>query len=127
MAAVPTQEMAMSIRNLLLMDAATCLSFGVLLLAAGAWIAGMTDIPVGLLRVAGAVLLPICINMIVVARAGRTEPEVWSVVVGNVAWVVASVAVMVGPWVSPNGLGQAFIGAQAVAVAALAWLEYRAI
>jgi hypothetical protein len=42
----------------------------------------------------------------------------------NAAWVVASVALLVSGSVSPNALGVTFVLVQAVAVAALADVQY---
>jgi len=46
------------------------------------------------------------------------------VIAGNVAWTVASIALLFSDAVTPNGLGQAFIVAQAVVPGTLAELQY---
>jgi hypothetical protein len=115
----------MTMRKLLLVDAGTCLAMGLLLLAGAGAIAELTNIPSGLLHVAGLVLMPIAVYMATVALWALQSPlAAWSVIGGNVLWVIASVALMAGPWIEPNVLGHAFIGVQAVAVALLAVLEF---
>jgi hypothetical protein len=45
----------------------------------------------------------------------------------NEAWVVASVVLLLGPWVAPSPLGVAFVLAQAGVVAAFAVLQALAL
>jgi hypothetical protein len=52
---------------------------------------------------------------------------VWGVVLGNGAWVAASIALLAFGWVQPSGLGTAFLVAQAVAVAVFAELQWWAM
>ncbi len=59
--------------------------------------------------------------------AGRTRLAsglVWTLVIGNGLWVVASVALAFSSWIDPTVLGQVVILAQAAAVAVFAELEY---
>ena len=46
------------------------------------------------------------------------------VVAGNAAWTLASIALLFSGAVTPNLLGAIFVAAQAVAVGALAELQY---
>jgi hypothetical protein len=46
------------------------------------------------------------------------------VIAGNAAWTLASIALLFSGAVTPNLLGEIFIAAQAVAVGALAELQY---
>lgn len=111
--------------GILTLDAATCAAMGLLLLLAAGPIAGITAIPAPLLVWAGALLLPIALHMVVVARFGTgSAPAVWLVILGNIGWVAASLALF--GFIAPNGLGTALILAQALVVAGLAWLEFRA-
>ncbi|MGL4234756.1 hypothetical protein [Tabrizicola sp.] len=106
-------------------DALTCAAMGLFLLLGSGPIAGITAIPATLLFYAGAILIPIAIYMALVARAGTGSPlAVWLVILGNLGWVVASVALF--GVIAPNGLGVALILGQAAVVGLLAWLEYRA-
>jgi hypothetical protein len=46
------------------------------------------------------------------------------VIAGNAAWTLASIALLFSDAVTPNLLGEFFVAAQAVAVGALAELQY---
>jgi hypothetical protein len=48
---------------------------------------------------------------------------VWAVIVGNVGWIAGSLWLLSGGNIAPNGLGHAFVLAQAFAVAILVQLE----
>jgi hypothetical protein len=113
------------LRNVLLLDAATCAFQGALTTFGSGLVAQLTALPPALLIYAGASLFPIAIFMAVVAtRATLPVPGVWLVILGNVGWVIASVALLVGGWVAPNALGLVFVLGQAAAVAGLSALEY---
>lgn len=109
--------------RILALDALTCTAMGLLLLAASGPIAGLTALPPSLLFYAGALLIPIAIYMAQVARKGTDNGlAVGLVILGNIGWVVASLALFA--FIAPNALGVAFIMAQAAVVGLLAWLEY---
>jgi hypothetical protein len=111
------------LRRVLLLDAATCVVTGLAMTAVAGLISGFTELPVGLLRGAGASLFPIALLMAAVAmRTPISIAGAWLVIVGNVAWVLGSLALL-GGGVAFNALGAAFIGTQALAVAVLAGLE----
>ena len=111
----------MLLRNTLLVDAATCVATGALLALGAAPLSGLLGLPADLLRYAGVSLFPIAAFM-VWAALRRQAPAVWIVILGNAAWVLASVVVLFG--FSPTVLGYVFVIVQAVAVALLAELEY---
>ena len=111
------------LRRVLLVDAATCVATGALLVIDAAPLAAMLALPLELLRYAGLSLFPIAVFMALVAtRATPPRAGVWLVIAGNVGWVLGSLLVMAA--FSPTLLGHAFVAAQAAAVALLAWLEY---
>ncbi|BAT59383.1 hypothetical protein GJW-30_1_01915 [Variibacter gotjawalensis] len=114
------------LRNTLIVDAATCLAAGALMAFGASFVAGLTAIPATLLFYAGLSLFPIAAFML---WAGTREvppaAAVWLIIIGNVGWVIGSVAAML--LVGPNVLGHLFIAAQAAAVAVLAWLEYEGL
>jgi hypothetical protein len=113
-----------SLRILLLVDAATCAAMGLLLTLAVAPLAAMTAIPAALLFGAGVVLFPVAAFMaLVAARAPVSRPAARLIVAGNELWVVASLWLMFGGWIEPNGFGLVFIGVQAAAVTVIALLE----
>jgi hypothetical protein len=113
-----------SLRNVLLVDAATCLLTGAMLTFGAHLLGQLTAIPTTLLLYAGVSLIPIAAFMAVTAmRAVLLPLGVWLVIAGNALWVAASVGLMIGPWIAPNAWGYAFIAAQAAAVAVLTKLE----
>jgi hypothetical protein len=57
-------------------------------------------------------------------RQSTPKPLVVIVISGNAAWTVASIALLLSGTVTPNLLGEAFVGIQAIAVGALAELQY---
>jgi hypothetical protein len=113
------------LRAVLAFDAVTCLVMGVLLVAGAAPLAGWSGLPVNLLRVAGVALFPSAALM-ATAAATRRPALVWLVIAGNVAWVLASLAVA-AVVASATAVGIISILVQAVAVAVLAWLEFRGL
>jgi hypothetical protein len=52
---------------------------------------------------------------------------VWDVILGNGAWVAASIALLAFDWVQPTGLGTACRVAQAVVVGVFAELQWWAM
>ena len=116
------------LRNVLLIDAVTCIATGLLMILATGLLANLTQLPPELLRTAGLSLFPIAAFIAFVAtRAELSRAGVWLVILGNVGWVGASLGVLLGGAVSPNILGYAFVLAQALAVAVLAELEFTGV
>jgi hypothetical protein len=69
----------------------------------------------------------LCYGVFIGWTAGRSQLAtalVWTLVIGNGLWVVASVALAFSSWIEPTVWGQAVILAQAAAVAVFAELEY---
>jgi hypothetical protein len=116
----------MTINKILDFDALTCAAMGVVLTSSATTLAPLLALPRDLLFYAGGVLFPIALFMAVLARQARPWVSgVWLVVLGNAAWVVGSLAVLVAA--APNALGAAFLVLQALVVALLALAEFRAI
>jgi len=112
------------LRPVMLFDAATCLAMGTLLTAAAGPIAGLTDLPVALLREAGILLFPFALFVLWAARQGGGRPA--QLVAGlNLAWVAASFGAIA--LTQPNALGIAFVAIQALAVAGIAALQFYAM
>jgi hypothetical protein len=57
-------------------------------------------------------------------RQSMPKALVTTVIAGNAAWTVASIVLLFSGAVTPNWLGEAAIAAQAIAVGALAELQY---
>jgi hypothetical protein len=115
----------LDLRAVLRLDA---VASGTLGLAATAG-AGVLDTALGL---PSSLLLGVGVFLVVyaaglVALAGRTvipRPTTWVVVLGNSAWVLASLGLVVGAWDRLTVLGAVIVLAQAAAVAVFADLQY---
>ena len=115
------------LRKLLLLDALLCTVTGAMLTASATPLAGLTAIPAPLLFWAGVVLFPVAAFMAAVATGVvGWRHAVGLIILGNGLWALASVGLMLGPWIAPNALGHAFIGFQALVVVFITALEYRA-
>ncbi len=123
---ITTMQSNNALQNILLLDAATCVAAGALMAFGSNFVAGLTGIPAPLLFWAGLILFP-CAALMAFAglQAAPPRPIVWLIVLGNIGWVVASLAVF--GFIAPNALGYVFILAQAAAVAVLALLEHNAM
>lgn len=114
-------------RRLLLADATTCGASALLLTIGGGLLAPVLGLPEALLRYAGVALVPFVVVLLVVARqSSPSGAAVRGIAASNLAWVAASILLLESGWVAPTTLGTAFVLAQAVAVAALAALQWRA-
>jgi hypothetical protein len=134
----PTDEAFMSTMSLpalssrlsriLMFDAATCAVMGVALLMASEPLGRILALPADLLFHAGFALMPIAAFVAWISMRRPVFPAgTWAVIVGNIGWVIASVAVLLLPFIAPNLLGAVFVLAQAAAVAILAAMEWRAL
>jgi hypothetical protein len=118
-----TFRSSLTLSRVLLVDAGTCAAMGALLSLAPGAIGELTRIPEPLLRYAGLSLFPIAAFIATVALCRDAAARwAWLVVLGNGLWVAASFALLAG-LIVPNPIGVALIVAQALAVAALTWLE----
>lgn len=112
------------IRRVLLLDAVTSGVTGAGLVLMAGPLAGLLALPADLLRGAGLALLPFAAAVAWLGSRDRPSPRaVRVIVVLNLLWAVDSALIVGLGWVTPNGLGVAFIALQAVAVAALAGLQ----
>jgi hypothetical protein len=116
-----------SLRAALALDAAASGVAGGVMLAGAGVLAPLLGLPAMLLTVAGTLLLPFALAVGLLARRAPPRGLAWGVVAVNEAWVVASVALLVGPWVAPTALGVAFVLAQAGVVAVFALLQANAL
>ena len=121
-----TTQSSTALSNVLLLDVATCVAAGALMAFGSNFVAGLTGIPAPLLYWAGLVLFPIAALMVYTGlQATPPRSIVWLIILGNISWVAASLALFA--IIAPNALGYAFIAAQAGAVAVLALLEHSAL
>jgi hypothetical protein len=113
------------LRNVLLLDAATGLVSGALQLGAPAWLAALTGLPPALLLESGVFLLLYAAALAWLAsRHPIPASGVWLLVVGNPAWAVACILLMVGPWLQPTAWGLAYLAVHAVSVLVMAQLQW---
>lgn len=123
---MPTKSLPLS--TILTFDAVTCAGMGLALLIGAVPLGMILDLPVDLLRLAGAVLLPFAVLL---GWAGRRQnparPMVLALIVGNAGWAIGSVAVLASGAVQPSALGTLFVLFQAVVVAAFTLAEALAV
>lgn len=113
------------LRGALAIDAIASGVMGIGFSAAPRLVAGLSGLPTSMLIYVGTFL--IVYAAFVAALALRQRPPaalVWLVIVGNAAWVVASLGLLVSGWVTPSVLGYALVIAQAVAVGVFAELQF---
>jgi hypothetical protein len=112
------------LRVVLLLDAAASGATAAPLLLAAAPLEGLLGLPAALMRVAGLILIPFAAFVLYVAtREPHVHGAVAAIIFANVAWVVASIALLLGGWVAPTALGYAFVIVQAMAVGIFAELQ----
>jgi hypothetical protein len=130
----------MNVRNLvahprflsrvLLVDAVATGATAILLVLGAEFLQPLLQLPVALLRGAGLFLLPFVACVAALSRMAQVPPRAMAAVVAiNVAWVVASVWLVVGGPFQPSVLGTAFVLMQAAVVAIFAdlgWFGLRA-
>jgi hypothetical protein len=116
------------LRRALGVDAAFSGVAGAAMLAGQTLLAPVLGLPPGLLAGAGGVALAWAALLgLMVRRASLPRALLWAVVLGNAAWVAASVALLVFSWVQPTVLGTTFLVAQALAVAVFMELQWWAM
>ena len=116
--------MSTLLRRVLMTDTAfSGLSMLALILAAGP-LAGPLGLPESFLRSLGLILVPFVAFIAWVAlRRPLVIGAIRTLIVGNALWVLASIALLASGWLSPSGLGTAFIVGQAVVVGIFAELQ----
>ena len=97
-----------------------------LLLSFGAGeLAPLSNLPAALLREAGLFLIAYAALVgWLGSRQSMPKALVGIVIAGNVAWTVASIALLFSGAVAPNLLGEVFVAIQAITVGVLAELQY---
>lgn len=99
---------------------------GALLMAAGApFLSPLLNLPSALLLGAGLVLVPWVLALVVIVRRDRVSKAVLVDIAGlNLLWCAACFGLLASGEIAPNGLGVAFVIAQALAVALLGVLQF---
>jgi len=112
------------LRRVFTLDAATCFGFFALLTFGAATLAPLTGLDTGLLRGAGLYLLP-CAALFLWLGTRPQPPVALSVIgiLGNIAWVAKSIAVLAIFKAELTLFGNAFVAAQGAGVLGLVLLE----
>ncbi len=88
-------------------------------------LAPLLDLPEALLRESGLFLIAYTALVgWLGTRQSMPKMLVLIVIAGNAVWTLASIALLFSGAVTPNLLGQVFVAAQAIAVGAIAELQY---
>ena len=115
------------LRTVLKMDCVSCLGMAALLVPGAALLSLPLGMPEELLRYAGLLLIPIGLFIGWLGLRGEGPAGlVGSVIIGNVGWVAGSF-MLVGSLPSVTSLGFVFVTVQALAVFALALLEWHGL
>jgi hypothetical protein len=115
------------LRYVLWADAISCLVCGLLQVAFARPLSQYSGLPPSLLAESGDFLLLYGAAVAFLATRTRTRVPgavIWLLIVGNFAWGVASVLLLVAGDVQPTWLGKGYIIAQASTVLMLAQLQY---
>jgi hypothetical protein len=113
------------LRRAFLLDTIVSGMMALLLTVGAGELAPLLDLPEPLLRETGLFLIAYTALVGWLAtRQSMPKLLVITVIAGNAAWTVASIALLFSDAVTPNGLGQIFIVAQALVPGALAELQY---
>ncbi|MBV7544525.1 hypothetical protein [Acidovorax sp. sic0104] len=113
------------LRAVVWFDAFTGVLLGALHLLLTAQLAEWLGLPAGLLQATGAMLL---VYAALATAIARSEPMprgwLWVLIVGNFAWALASLGLLLGSTLAPTLLGQAYLLVHVVSVAMLAELQW---
>jgi len=113
------------LRNVLRVDALSCIACGALQVAFPAATARLLNLPEGLIAYTGEFLLVYAaVVAFVSTRNPLPRPFIWALVAGNAGWALACVLLLAGGGLSPSALGIAYVVMQALTVAVLAELQY---
>ena len=113
------------LRRAILADAIFSGASALLLTFGAGELAPWVSLPEALLRETGLFLIAYAVLVgWLGTRQAMPKALVVIVIAGNAAWTIASIALLFSGAVTPNLLGDAFVAAQAVAVGALAELQY---
>lgn len=113
------------LRRALVADAVISGAVGALQLAAAGPLSGLLAIEAGWLQRSGLILLAwTALLGWMLTRKAVSPPMAWTVIGINLAWVAASILVLVEGAIAPNTLGMAYVLAQAAVVAIFAEVQF---
>lgn len=117
-----------TLRAVVWFDAFTGVLLGALHLLLTASLAEWLGLPQNLLTVSGVMLLGYAALAITLARApSMPRGGLWVLIVGNFAWALASLGLLLGSTVTPTLLGQGYLLVHVVSVAMLAELQWMGV
>lgn len=112
------------LRRVLQLDAAATGATGILVLGGLSFLPALLNLPSTLLTYAGIFCIGWALTLGFASfREQVSSTFVWTIIVANVGWVVASTVLLLSGHVSPTWLGYAFVIAQALAVDIFAGLQ----
>ena len=113
------------LRRAIQIDAVFSGASAVLLTFGAGTLASRLNLPEALLRESGLFLVAYAALVgWLGTRQLKPKPLVWFVIVGNAMWTIGSIALLFSGSVSPNLLGEIFVTLQAIAVGAIAELQF---
>jgi hypothetical protein len=113
------------LRRALIADAVTSAAAGLALIAAVQPLATLFGLPSLLLLAAGGVMLAWALHLsILVRRPFVSRRAALRIIVLNLVWLIASLALLASGWVEPTALGFAFVAVQALAGGVFAELQF---
>jgi hypothetical protein len=116
------------LRAVVWFDAFTGVLLGVLHLLLTSLLSDVLGLPAGLLQMTGVMLLGYAALATAIARSQpMPRSGLWVLIVGNVAWALASLLLLMGSAVAPTLLGQAYLLVHVVSVALLAELQWMGV
>jgi hypothetical protein len=122
---MPLSDSRNFLRYALWADAISCLACGLIQVIFTRLLGQYLALPLALLADTGFFLLVYGAAVAFLALRARVPAAlIWPLIVGNVIWGVAAVAVLLGGKVQATLLGNAYIIAQAMTVLMLARLQY---
>ena len=107
-----------------LVDGVGSLASTIVLVGGATVLADPLGLSADFLAATGWLLLPVALLFLWIARTGA-QPLAMIGIVGNAAWVLASVVAI--PILQPTVLGVTVIAVQAALVAEIAWFEWRGL
>lgn len=113
------------LRNVVYADIAFSAGGTLLMAAGGPYLSPLLGLSSTLLVTTGLVLVPWVLALVVVARRDRVPRNAMVDIAGiNLLWCAACFGLLASGEIAPNGLGIAFIVAQALVVALLGVLQF---
>lgn len=116
------------LRAVIGLDAAVCGALGAAFAAGGAYVAGLTGLPLAFTQPLGLFLVGYAALLVWLAlKPALPRAVVWGLVGFNALWAAESVAIVALGWVQPNALGVGLVLAQAAGALGVAGMQALAL